>query len=137
MELFSLLRREIKKPVRPLLIFITISGVANAFLISLVNMAAENASESEVNNNIFMLFVLGVIVVLISKKYVLDKAGVLIESAMSRLRNRIANKIRHTELNTLESIGNVKITTPTEIVTGNYGIYRAGPNEAQLVQSFL
>ena len=35
-------------------------------------------------------------------------------------------------LDTLEAFGNVVITTPTEIVTGTYGIYRSGSNKAEL-----
>lgn len=35
-------------------------------------------------------------------------------------------------LHTLEAKGNVVITTPTEIATGNYGIYRASTNMAEL-----
>lgn len=35
-------------------------------------------------------------------------------------------------LDTLEAKGKVVITTPSEVVTGAYGIYRAGSNKAQL-----
>ncbi len=105
MELFYLLRREIKEPLRPFIIFITLSGIAAALLISLINMAAENASNSELNHQIFLLFAVGVAVVLLTKKYVLDKSVVIVESVMFQLRNRIINKIRQTELDILESIG--------------------------------
>ena len=36
------------------------------------------------------------------------------------------------ELHSLEAIGNVKITTPQEVITGAYGIYRAGANTAEM-----
>lgn len=35
-------------------------------------------------------------------------------------------------LDTLEAQGNVVITTPTEVLTGNYGIYRADINKAEV-----
>lgn len=35
-------------------------------------------------------------------------------------------------LNTLEATGNVVITTPTETITGTYGIYRSASNKAEL-----
>lgn len=35
-------------------------------------------------------------------------------------------------LDTLEAKGNVIITTPTEVLTGNYGIYRAATNTAEI-----
>ncbi|MEM9916885.1 MAG: cyclic peptide export ABC transporter [Bacteroidota bacterium] len=109
MELFYLLKREIKQPIRPLLIFIAISGIANAVLIAIINRAAENVANAQVSNKYFLLYVCGVMVILFSKKYVLDKSCAIIESVMCRLRNRIANKIRHTELNILELIGTAPI----------------------------
>lgn len=105
MELFSLIKREVKEPLRPLLIFITISGVASAFMISLINTAAENTSNSELNSRIFLLFLVGISLVIVTKKYVLDKSVVIVETVMERLRNRIADHVRHTELNILESVG--------------------------------
>jgi len=111
MELFTLVKREVKEPVRPLLIFMTISGIASGFLISLINTAAENASNSELNSRTFLLFSVGILVVILTKKYVLDKSVVIVESVMERLRNRIADQVRHTELNILECVGASAIHT--------------------------
>ena len=105
MGLFPLLKREVKQPIRPLLIFVTISGIANALLISIINAAAENVSNMEINNKLFLLFIVGVMLFIFSKKYVLDKSVIIVESVMYRLRLRLADKIRHTELSTLELIG--------------------------------
>jgi len=104
-NIFFLLKREIKEPIRPLVLFAAISGISSAALIGIINTAAEHASNSEVNNRFLVLFVLGVMVVLITKKYVLDKSCVIVESVICQLRSRIADKIRHTELATLEATG--------------------------------
>ncbi len=105
MELLYLLKGEIDEPIRPLLIFVTLSGFANALLISIINTAAEFVSNSEVNNKFFLLFICGVAAFLFAKKYVLDKSSAIVESVMYKLRHRIADKIRHTELATLEATG--------------------------------
>ncbi|MEM6378952.1 MAG: cyclic peptide export ABC transporter [Bacteroidota bacterium] len=105
MELFSLIKREVEEPLRPLFIFITISGIASAFMISLINTAAENTSNSELNSRIFLLFIVGISLVILTKKYVLDRSVLIVEAVMERLRNRIAEQVRHTELNILESVG--------------------------------
>lgn len=104
-DLLSLLQREINEPIRPLLIFVTISGLANALLIGIINTAAEYVSNSEVNHTFFLLFILGVSVFLFAKKYVLDKSSAIVETVMHQLRHRLVNKIRHTELSTLEATG--------------------------------
>lgn len=105
MELFFLFKREIKEPLRPLLLFLFISGISSTLLISVINNAAEFVSNSEVNNRSAFLFLFGVSAYLFSKKYVMDRASFLVESTVCRLRNRITDKIRHTELDTLEKIG--------------------------------
>ena len=105
MELFWLLKREIEEPLKPLLIFLLLSGITNGLLIGIINNAAEYVSNSEINGESFLLFSLGVLIFLISKKYVLDRSSLIVESAICRLRMRIADKIRHTELATLEAVG--------------------------------
>jgi putative ATP-binding cassette transporter len=104
-DFYHLLKKEIKEPVRPIIAFIALSGIVNALLIAIINIAAENASNSEVNTKFLFLFVIGVMIVIFSKKYILDKTGLIVESTMYRIRNRIADRIRNTELNTLEAIG--------------------------------
>lgn len=105
MELFTLLKREIKEPIRPILIFVILSGIVNALLIAIINTATESVSDSGVNGKLFLLFGLGTATFLLAKKYVLDKSVFIVETTMYRLQLRMANKIRHTELDTLEGIG--------------------------------
>lgn len=105
MEFFTLIKREVKEPLKPLIAFVVISGLTNGGLVAIINIAAEHASNSSINTSFFLLFIFGIIAYLLSKKYVLDRSGIILESAMCRLRDRIANKIRHTELNILEEVG--------------------------------
>ncbi|MBK6895891.1 MAG: ostA-like family protein [Alphaproteobacteria bacterium] len=44
----------------------------------------------------------------------------------------VQNKEGKRVLKTLEAQGNVKITTPTEVLTGDYGIYKAETNTAEV-----
>lgn len=104
-ELIYLLRREIDEPIRPLLFFVTVSGLSSALLIGIINSAAEHVANAEVNHTYFFLFVLAVGVAVLSKKFVLDKSSKIVETVIFQLRQQLADKIRHTELNTLEKIG--------------------------------
>lgn len=105
MEFLLLLRREIKEPIRPLLLFLIVSGSINGLLIAIINNAAENVYNAELTGRSFFMFITGVAIFLLAKKYVLDRSTIIVESAINQLRNRIADKIRHTELSTIESIG--------------------------------
>ncbi|MFK7979771.1 MAG: ABC transporter transmembrane domain-containing protein, partial [Saprospiraceae bacterium] len=121
MELFLLFKREIKEPLKPLLVFLFISGLSSTLLISVINNAAEFVSNSEVNNRSAFLFLFGVSAFLFSKKYVMDRASFLVESTVCSLRNRITDKIRHTELDTLEKVGSsslyARLTTETTYIS--------------------
>lgn len=108
-DLLNLLKREIDEPIRPLLIFVAISGFSNALLIGIINSAAEFVSNSEVNHTYFLLFVLALGVFLFAKRYVLNKSSRIVETVMHKMRYKLADKIRHTELSTLEATGTAPI----------------------------
>lgn len=111
MELFYLLKKEVKQPVKLLIVFLVISGISNALLVGLINSAAENASNSESNDEILLLFACGVLVYILTKRYVLHKTFVIVESVMHRLRNRIVEKIRFAELDIVEGLGTAVVYT--------------------------
>lgn len=105
MDVFTLLKRDIEEPLRPLVIILIISGLSSALLMGVVNAAAESVSNQELNKWYFALFVCIFALIVSSKRYVLDKSSTLVESILYKVRVRITNKIRHTELSTLEKLG--------------------------------
>lgn len=109
MELFHILKEEVKQPVRLLLFFVFISGFINTVLIAIINNAAEQVANEDINNKLFLLFAIAVTIYVISKKYVLDKSTIMIEDVLYRIRQRLAYKVSLAELSTLESIGTAPI----------------------------
>lgn len=105
MEVYTLIQRDIKESLRPLGIMLLISGIANALLIGIVNASAENVANSQASTWFFSLFLCIFAVIIFSKRYVLDRSSFLIENILYQIRMRITDKIRHTELSTLESVG--------------------------------
>jgi len=109
MEFLQLLRQEIKEPLVPLFVFVAITGISNAALLSIINTGAAFVSNETASDHLFILFLLGLGLFIGSKKFISYKSIELVELVLDKIRYRIANKIRHTELATLEAIGTAPI----------------------------
>jgi len=108
-ELIKLLKRELPGPSYPLMIYSALSGIASAGLIGIINTAAETVTNEAINWQLSILFMLCLGIVFTTKRYVLDKSAELVETIVNRLRHRLADKVRHTELSTLEKRGSATI----------------------------
>lgn len=105
MELWKLLREEVKHPNIYLVVFIIISGISNAALIGVINKAVHYTSIQTINHELLIIFLLLLGVFLYTKQYVLNETTRIVENVMKCIRYRIVNKIRYTELSTLEKLG--------------------------------
>jgi len=109
MELFQILKEEVKQPIKILLFFVITTGLVNTVLIGIINNAAENVTNSEINTKLFILFIIGVIIYVLSNKFVLDKSALMIENVLYRIKKRMVHKVSLAELSTLEKIGTAPI----------------------------
>ena len=105
MELFTLLKREIHEPPYRLLRFSIIAGISNAFLIGIINSAAENVANKTMNWKYFILYLLSMLIFSYSKRYILDQCSGIVEMVVAKIRYRLAEKIRHAEFATFEKYG--------------------------------
>jgi putative ATP-binding cassette transporter len=109
MKLIELLKREIPNPSPLLFVFSALSGISNACLIAVINGAAESVSNKSINWQYTILYVLCASVFFYSKKYTLDRSSELVEWVINRVRRRLADKVRHTELVSLDKYGTATI----------------------------
>ncbi|MCB9294775.1 MAG: hypothetical protein H6559_16880 [Lewinellaceae bacterium] len=103
MELVELLRKDLKENVAPLAVFTLITGMANAALISFINTGAEYVTNDQVSHRVFLLFLISLMIYILGKRYVAMRSAVLVEAILNKIRYRLADKIRHAELATLEA----------------------------------
>jgi len=108
-QLISLIRREIPNPSYALIGFSVLSGISNACLIAVINGAAQTVSDRAVNWRYTLLYALLAGIFFYSKKYTLDQSSELVEWVINRLRHRLADKVRRTELSTLNKYGTATI----------------------------
>jgi putative ATP-binding cassette transporter len=109
MLLFQLLRREIHSSLPKLVIMAMLAGTSNALIIAAINAAAEAATKSQVNLSSAVVFLLALLVYLKSQRYILATTTLEVEAAIHRMRLRLMNDVRHSELLPLEGIGKSEI----------------------------
>ncbi|TRW90362.1 cyclic peptide export ABC transporter [Candidatus Methylobacter oryzae] len=110
MKLLDFFNKESRAPKRQIIFTALISGLANGYLLTIINNAAETVNKSEalqISN--FFLFLIDLILLIYTKQYSLKQATVAAEDAINRVRIRVADKLRATELPYIETAGHAKI----------------------------
>lgn len=109
MKVIELLRTESDAAVYILIAVGLISGFSNALLLIIINQAAENDASGADNSRMFILCVVCVVIYLLSNWHVQRKSTQQIEGLVQKIRVRIANKIRHSELQAVEELGQSEV----------------------------
>ncbi len=110
MDLLEFIRKESDLKIRNSIILATVSGLANGAILVIVVSTAESSSKGgEVDAHQFILFLLSIIIFVLSKRKILSDVARVIESAIRKVRIRIADKVRHSDLQTLEKMGAASI----------------------------
>jgi len=95
------------------------AGIANGLLLAIINNATEVAANDEdVQVRLFLLYLLLLLLFIYGKRFALSRAVLGVESAVRRVRLRIADKIRHSELLLVERVGESEIYTRLTYDTG-------------------
>lgn len=119
MKLLDFFNQESRAPKRQIIFTALVSGLANGYLLTIINGAAETVNKSEalqVNN--FFLFLIDLILLIYTKQYSLKQATVAAEEAINRVRLRVTDKLRRTELPFIETAGHAEIYTRITQDTG-------------------
>lgn len=109
MVLYGLLKKEIKEPLQPIIWFLILTSLSNALLLSIINTAASDVISGQLTSNSFLLYFVYGGVYLFTRHYLFNKFFFFIDGMVANLQDRLGNKIRHTELSTLEKVGEASI----------------------------
>src|SRR5690348_4609842 len=107
--LIDFIRRDVRIDYRKLLVLTTISGLANAAVLSLINIAAQNAASGEKSHRYLLLFIIVMVIYIITQKYIMVTTTSEVEQILHRIRIRLIREVRMTGLQELEKIGGQKI----------------------------
>jgi putative ATP-binding cassette transporter len=107
--IFSFLQRETHALDRKLLVLTVTSGIANAMNLAVINAAVDALKTGGPSWRIFVGFGLSIALFVYSLRYILYESTRITEAAICSVRLRLADKIRRSDLLTLESIGEADI----------------------------
>jgi putative ATP-binding cassette transporter len=112
-RLLEFIDQEAEYPRKKIIIFSIISGITNGLLLGVINHGAGMVGEFSASGYLqiyyLVIFVVLLCLLVYTKRYTLEKAAVLVEVVLYKVRMRISDKIRHTELTFIEKTGHSEI----------------------------
>jgi putative pyoverdin transport system ATP-binding/permease protein len=130
MSFLQLLRREMRDSLPRLVAMSAIGGISNAAILAAINAGAQQAGGDKANLWSAALFLIALILFIKSQQYILIVTTAESEAIVHRLRVRLMEHVRRTELLALEEIGRseivVSITRDTAMLTQAAGMLAFG-----------
>lgn len=112
-RLLEFLDSEADYPRTRLIVFSVIAGMANGGLLAVINHGAglvgEFSSSGAIQVHYLAIFAVVLALFTYTKKHTLDRAAILVEEVLLKVRKRISDKLRHTELEFIERYGHAHI----------------------------
>jgi cyclic peptide transporter len=105
MLLLQLIRQEFQSSFGKLVTMAVLAGVSNALIIAVINSGAGAAEGGHTSIRSATIFVLALLLYIKSQQYILTTTTLEVEAAIHRLRLRLMDHVRHSELLSLEAIG--------------------------------
>ena len=125
MQMLELIKRESVGERRRIILAATVSGVANAFVLGVINAAAQHVEEG-LNFRYFLMFLSSMALYIYCLKYTQDRGVALFEGIISKITIRLSHKIKDAELSIMEEIGRAliynRLTQETEVISDSQQI---------------
>ena len=109
MSFFQLVRREMQGSLNRLAVMSGLGGISNAAILAAINSGAQAAGNGEVSVSSAALFVVALLLFIKTQHYILIATTVEIEAIIHKLRVRLMDEVRHSELLPLDEIGRAAI----------------------------
>lgn len=135
MKLINLIKDQDVSSFRKLVFMVIVSGIANALLLAVINSAAEKSYNDVADTKSFLVFFLTLGLFIFTKNFILHKTNILVETVLAKYRLRISNKIRHSDLLTIERIEKSEIFT--RLTSDATQISQTAPLMIDAVQSMV
>jgi len=109
MSFFQLVRREMQGSLDRLIVMSALGGISNAAILAAINAGAQAAGNGEISVLSAALFISALMLFIKTQHYILIAATVEIEAIIHRLRIRLMDYVRRSELLPLDEIGRAEI----------------------------
>lgn len=105
MYIIDLVKKESNIAIGRLLFLSVLAGASNAMLLATINKATTNGDNHTDDIRLLCMSILCIGIFILTKKYVLIKSIFFVEELVRRMRVRIINKVRHSEVQMIEEMG--------------------------------
>lgn len=109
MRLFHTVRRETPENLKSLLLMNILSAIAAVALVALVSAAVQEAATGRISGRLILMFVVAVMLFHVTQNYTLVKASQDTERLIHKLRVRLFDLVRRTDLVTVDQIGHASL----------------------------
>jgi putative ATP-binding cassette transporter len=110
MHIVGLLRSSVDTDLRRIVVITSLAGLANAMLVAIVNLAAEQTALARpVSIRVLLLYLIAFALYYVTNRASLLEANGLFQDRLNELRFRVADKVRRAELRSLERLGRGEI----------------------------
>jgi putative ATP-binding cassette transporter len=107
--LLHLFKKESDLPKAPIIMTGVAAGIASSVILAAINQAAQDIAQYEDITRPFFMFLTALILFIYARKHSLAQSVLVVEEAMRKVRLRVADKIRHSELKFIEGMGKGEI----------------------------
>ncbi len=104
MNLFGFYKKESTQPWKNIIFMAFLSGLSNSVILFITISYIGNPERHGSPTKFFIMFIIAILLFVVSKKYALTKAVTYTENLIKKIRVRVVNKIRHSELVFIENI---------------------------------
>jgi putative ATP-binding cassette transporter len=118
MTFFRLVRREMQSSLQRLVVMSALGGASNAVILAALNSGLQAAGAGDIGLWAAALFVTSLVLFIKTQHYILIATTVEIEAIIHRVRLRLMDKVRHSELIPLDAIGRAEIVSAITKETG-------------------
>ncbi|HEX3126521.1 MAG TPA: cyclic peptide export ABC transporter [Thermoanaerobaculia bacterium] len=135
MALLEMLRRESTVSQTKMSFISALSGLSNALILALINLSIESAAQYNLHFRHLFLFLVVLSLFIVTRRYVAIHATTELQAVLHKVRVRLADKIRHADLEPLEKIGRSDLYSSVNRETDT--ISQAGRPMQQAFQSAI
>ncbi|WP_353572114.1 cyclic peptide export ABC transporter [Candidatus Albibeggiatoa sp. nov. BB20] len=107
--LLDLFKKESDLPKAPIIMTGVASGIASSVILAAINQAAQGISDYDDVVRPFFIFLIALILFIYTRKHSLAQATLVVEESIRKVRLRVVDKIRHSELKFIEGMGKGEI----------------------------
>jgi putative pyoverdin transport system ATP-binding/permease protein len=118
MSYFRIVSREMEGSLNRMVVMSGLGGASNAAILASINAGAQAAGNGELGLSSALVFVLSLLLFIKTQHYILIAATVEIEAIIHKLRVRVMDQVRHSELLPLDAIGRAQIVAVITKETG-------------------